>query len=191
MHAAQLPPPPMGSAAAAARLPLWEAVVLAGALRALAWRGRVAYWSPAAPFPHATCAGLLASLPAPPSNLAARAAVLRFRPGTLRAHLAADAALQQEVRQAVAVAAVPLWLKVLVAPLAACYLLYALGVWCASEGVTLALGWGLMLCGEASHTLFAGAALLQRYLLLPLYWACVYPLAWGGYHFVLVPCTLV
>jgi hypothetical protein len=33
---------------------------------------------------------------------------------------------------------VPLWLKVLVAPLAAGYLLYAGVVWCATEGVVLA-----------------------------------------------------
>jgi hypothetical protein len=157
-------------------LPLWEAVVLSGALRTLAWRARVVAWLPFHPFPPAATA-LIASLPVPPTNLAARAAVMRFRPRTLRMHLAGDEALRAQVLEAGQASAVPLWLKVLVAPLAAGYLLYAGLVWCLSEGVVLVLGWVLLGLGEVGAAALQGGALLLRWLLLPLLHHCLRPLA--------------
>lgn len=127
-----------------AALPLWEAVVVASALYALRRRAASAAWAPWRPYP-AALAALVARLPRAPGGLAARGAVMNFRPGTLRARLAADAALRAQVEAAAEVAAVPLWLRVAAAPFALVYLVYQGVTWLLTTGAELLLGRVLIL----------------------------------------------
>lgn len=97
------------------RLPLWEGVVLAGALLALRQATSpvasvLTPWRVSPPLRDVAWH----HLPSPPYALAELARIMRFRPGTLRARLAAGAELTAQVADLDAAIAVPLWQLILV-----------------------------------------------------------------------------
>ena len=110
------------------------------ALSIVEWR---ASWMPWLPVP-APLLSLLAQLPVLPPALAAIGAVLNFNPRTLRARLAKGPTLRLQLAEAAIVAAVPLWLQILVAPIAAVYILYTVALWIATEGLPTLLGRGIL-----------------------------------------------
>ena len=100
-----LPPPQAfaggvdGGEAAICRLPLWECVVIAGAIQALKWRLRQLDLMPwrrskagkqqlLVPLASPRMAALIRALPDPPAALVARGALTGLRPATLRMRLA-------------------------------------------------------------------------------------------------------
>lgn len=162
-------------------MPLWEGVVLAGALRSLRARATAVTWrwsKRTAPFPPALAA-LVAALPPAPSSLQARAAVMRFRPGTLRTHLATDAALQEEIAAVEDAAEVPVWLQVIVAPLALVWLGARAAWWALGTGASLATGYVLLGIESAGRGVVAAAAWVVD--------GVVVPVITGVYRYVLQP----
>ena len=159
-------------------LSLWEGVVVAGALQALSRVSNRAAWSPWMPLPPAL-RRLLARIPAPPPALAARARVLQFSPRTLRSRLATGNALRREVEEARTIAAVPLWLQILVSPIALFYLAYSGAVWTLAHGLPQLAGHTLLFFDRTLGGL--------RWCADGFFYCVVYPVSRTAYQYVLSP----
>ena len=101
------------------RMPLWEGVVLAGALLTLRQAtspvaSALTPWRVSPPLRDVAWH----HLPTPPYALAELARIMRFRPGTLRARLAAGEVLTAQVADLDDAIAVPLWQLILVVSIA-------------------------------------------------------------------------
>ena len=175
-------------------LPLWEGVVLAGALLALRKAtGPVA----SALTPWRVSPSLREfvwnRLPCPPYALAELARVMRFRPGTLRAHLAAGTTLVAQVADLEAAVAVPIWQLVLVAPIALVVGLWHALRWLLTTGLRHVAGASILVAGVTAEAV----ALLPEALVIGALWPVwkyvvvlpalfvwrwmIYPVAFGAY----------
>lgn len=170
MGQAEGAPPPM--------FPLWEAVVLAGALRSLRKSASAAEWSRRRLYP-TSLIPLIKALPRAPGSLESRAAVMQFRPGTLRSRIATDYALVAEVAAVEAASAVPMWLQVAVAPVAFAWLGLK-GAWWGITTLTVQVAGRLILLLDAASS---GVARLLTFTIDVI----VIPLVMGLYNYVLAP----